>query len=79
MNASATDQRIRSLRPPKPYVDPFAAHGSLIDALIPLDPVAAVTATVALAAAQEPAGTVGSHAKETPRVNGDGAAVPVPT
>jgi radical SAM enzyme (TIGR01210 family) len=31
VNASATDQRIRSLRPPKPYVDPFAAHGSLIE------------------------------------------------
>ena len=31
MNASAVDQRIRSLRPPKPYVDPFAAHGSVID------------------------------------------------
>ena len=31
MNASAIDQRIRSLRPPKPYVDPFSAHGSVID------------------------------------------------
>ena len=31
MNSSAVDQRIRGLRPPKPYVDPFAAHGSVID------------------------------------------------
>ena len=31
MSASAVDERIRSLRPPKPYVDPFKAHGSLIE------------------------------------------------
>jgi len=31
VNASIADQRIRSLRPPKPYVDPFAAHGSLVE------------------------------------------------
>ena len=31
MSASAVDTRIRSLRPPKPHVDPFRAHGSLIE------------------------------------------------
>jgi archaeosine synthase beta-subunit len=31
VSASVADQRIRSLRPPKPYVDPFAAHGSLVE------------------------------------------------
>ena len=31
MTASAVDTRIRSLRPPKPYVDPYTAHGSLIE------------------------------------------------
>ena len=28
---SATDRRIRGLRPSKPYVDPFVAHGTVID------------------------------------------------
>lgn len=31
MSASAVDRQIRSLRPPKPYVDPQRAHGSLIE------------------------------------------------
>jgi archaeosine synthase beta-subunit len=31
VNASATDRRIRSLRPPKADVDPYAAHGSLLE------------------------------------------------
>ncbi|HET9004014.1 MAG TPA: hypothetical protein VFN39_08435 [Gemmatimonadaceae bacterium] len=31
MSASVADERIRSLRPPKPFVDPFAAHGSLVE------------------------------------------------
>lgn len=31
MSASAADRRIRSLRPPKAYVDPYAAHGSLLE------------------------------------------------
>lgn len=31
MSASAADRRIRSLRPPKPAVDPARAHGSLIE------------------------------------------------
>lgn len=31
MSASAIDRRIRSLRPPKPRVDPSAAHGSLLE------------------------------------------------
>jgi hypothetical protein len=30
--AVRADLRIRSLRPPKPYVDPYIAHGSLIEA-----------------------------------------------
>ncbi|MBA3342851.1 MAG: radical SAM protein [Gemmatimonadaceae bacterium] len=31
MSASAADRRIRSLRPPKTRVDPYAAHGSLLE------------------------------------------------
>ncbi len=31
MSASAADRRIRSLRPPKFGIDPYAAHGSLIE------------------------------------------------
>ncbi|MFL5616718.1 MAG: radical SAM protein [Gemmatimonadaceae bacterium] len=31
MSVAITDRRIRSLRPPKPYVDPYTAHGSLIE------------------------------------------------
>ena len=31
MSTSVADERIRSLRPPKPYVDPYAAHGSVIE------------------------------------------------
>jgi radical SAM enzyme (TIGR01210 family) len=31
LSTSATDRRIRSLRPPKNYIDPFKAHGSLIE------------------------------------------------
>ncbi|HWE41615.1 MAG TPA: hypothetical protein VG432_03875 [Gemmatimonadaceae bacterium] len=31
MSAALADERIRGLRPPKPYVDPFAAHGSVVD------------------------------------------------
>ena len=31
MSGSAADRRIRSLRPPKPKVDPYKAHGSVID------------------------------------------------
>jgi radical SAM enzyme (TIGR01210 family) len=31
VSASATDQRIRSLRPPKAQVDPYTAHGSLLE------------------------------------------------
>ena len=30
-SAEATDRRIRGLRPPKAYVDPFTAHGSLLE------------------------------------------------
>lgn len=31
MSASAVDQRIRNLRPPKPHVDPYKAHGRLLE------------------------------------------------
>jgi len=31
LSASAVDRRIRSLRPPKPHVDPYRAHGSLLE------------------------------------------------
>ena len=31
MSASAVDRRIRTLRPPKPHVDPYRAHGSLLE------------------------------------------------
>jgi archaeosine synthase beta-subunit len=31
VSASVADQRIRGLRPPKPYVDPFAAHGAVVE------------------------------------------------
>jgi radical SAM enzyme (TIGR01210 family) len=31
VSASVADDRIRGLRPPKPYVDPFAAHGSVVE------------------------------------------------
>ena len=31
MNAPVADERIRSLRPTKPWVDPFVAHGSVIE------------------------------------------------
>lgn len=31
MSVADADRRIRSLRPPKPYVDPFTPHGSLIE------------------------------------------------
>ena len=31
MTGAGADQRIRSLRPPKPHVDPFKAHGFLIE------------------------------------------------
>ncbi|MBV9879963.1 MAG: hypothetical protein JO180_05670 [Gemmatirosa sp.] len=31
MSVAAEARRIRALRPPKPYVDPFAAHGSTVD------------------------------------------------
>jgi len=31
VTASAADRRIRSLRPPKPYVDPYVAHGTVVE------------------------------------------------
>lgn len=31
MTASAADRRIRGLRPPKPHVDPYVAHGTVLD------------------------------------------------
>jgi uncharacterized Fe-S cluster-containing MiaB family protein len=32
VSGAAADRRIRSLRPPKPHVDPYAAHGWLVEA-----------------------------------------------
>jgi hypothetical protein len=53
--------------------------GLLVAAVIPLDPVAAVTAPAALPAAQQPAGTVRRDLQAAARVVGDGqAAVPAP-
>ncbi len=31
MTASTADRRIRSLRPPKPHVDPYVAHGTVLE------------------------------------------------
>ena len=31
MSGAAADRRIRSLRPPKPHVDPYTAHGSMLE------------------------------------------------
>ncbi|PYP49157.1 MAG: hypothetical protein DMD39_12500, partial [Gemmatimonadetes bacterium] len=31
MRASEVDRRIRSLRPPKPYIDPFKPLGSVLE------------------------------------------------
>jgi len=31
VTASAADRRIRSLRPPKPHVDPYVAHGTVLE------------------------------------------------
>ncbi|MFL5561839.1 MAG: radical SAM protein [Gemmatimonadaceae bacterium] len=31
MSTSSVDRRIRSLRPPKPFVDPWVAHGTMLD------------------------------------------------
>ena len=31
MSASTADRRIRSLRPPKPHLDPYKAHGALVE------------------------------------------------
>jgi radical SAM enzyme (TIGR01210 family) len=31
VTASAADRRIRSLRPPKPHVDPYVAHGTVVE------------------------------------------------
>jgi radical SAM enzyme (TIGR01210 family) len=31
VTASITDRRIRSLRPPKPHVDPYVAHGAVLE------------------------------------------------
>jgi radical SAM enzyme (TIGR01210 family) len=31
VSVSAVDRRIRSLRPPKPYVDPYVAHGTVVE------------------------------------------------
>lgn len=54
MTASATDLRIRGLRPPKPHVDPYAAHGTVLEEERRPDGTIERTLTVFLAGAECP-------------------------
>jgi len=54
VSASAADRRIRSSRPAKPFVDPFRAHGSLIEEERRPDGTIERTLTVFLAGAECP-------------------------
>jgi radical SAM enzyme (TIGR01210 family) len=54
VSASATDRRIRSIRPPKLRVDPYKAHGSLIEEERRLDGKIEQALTVFLAGAECP-------------------------
>ncbi len=54
MSASAADRQIRALRAPKPAVDPFAAHGSLLEDERRPDDSIERTLTVFLAGAECP-------------------------
>ena len=54
MTASAVDRQIRSLRPPKSYVDPYKAHGSLLEEERRPDGRIERTLTVFLAGAECP-------------------------
>ena len=53
-STEATDRRIRGLRPPKAYVDPFKAHGSLLEAERRPDGTVEQALTVFLAGAECP-------------------------
>ena len=52
MTASAADRRIRSLRPPKPHVDPYVAHGTVVEEERRPDGCAERALTVFLAGAE---------------------------
>ncbi len=52
MSLAATDQRIRGLRPPKPAVDPWKAHGCLVEAERRPNGVVEQAATIFLAGAE---------------------------
>jgi len=54
------------------------ADGPLSAAVVPLDPVAALAAPVALTAAQQPADAVGGYVQGTAHAVDEGAAVPAP-
>ena len=54
MSASAADRRIRSLRPPTVHVDPYTAHGSLLEAERRPDGTIERALTVFLAGAECP-------------------------
>lgn len=54
MSRSAADRRIRALRPPKPHVDPYVAHGSIVEPERRPDGVVEQTLTVFLAGAECP-------------------------
>ena len=54
MSASAADRRIRSLRPPKPRVDPWTAHGSIVEDERRPEGIIERTLTVFLAGAECP-------------------------
>jgi radical SAM enzyme (TIGR01210 family) len=54
VSGSAADRRIRSLRPPKGYVDPYKAHGSLLEEERRHDARTERTLTVFLAGAECP-------------------------
>lgn len=54
MSRSDEDRRIKSLRPPKPRVDPWVAHGSLLEAERRADGVIERALTVFLAGAECP-------------------------
>lgn len=54
MNVPTADRRIRALRPPKPFRDPFRAHGSLVEEERRLDGTRERTLTVFLTGAECP-------------------------
>ena len=54
MTGLTIDERVRSLRPPKKYVDPFSAHGSLLETERRPDGTIASALTIFLAGAECP-------------------------